>query len=557
MTYVRYILGVCLLPVAVAAATVNLVDGSQIIGATAQNVDTFTGIPYAEPPTGNLRLKPPQPLQAGPKTIQATGVPTGCPQFVTSTTAATSVSNRLYSAFNQVQLDTNATSPAFGEDCLTLNVQRPANATAASKLPVVYWIFGGGFEFGSTQTYDATQLVNTSVAQGKDIVYVAVNYRLGGFGFMPGKEVVADGSTNLGLLDQRLGLQWVADNIAAFGGDPSKVTIWGESAGSISVFNQMALYDGNNTYKGAPLFRAAVMDSGSVVPADPVNCTKGQAVYDTVVANAGCAQSADTLACLRAASYDTFLKAANSVPGITSFNSVALSYLPRPDGVALTQSPEVLVQQGKFAQVPFIVGDQEDEGTLFSLAQKNLTTTADVENYLSTIFFKDASTAQVQQLVVSYPDDPTAGSPFGTGMANNIYPQYKRLAAILGDATFTLTRRGFLAGVQAKYPTLKTYSYLNTYGFGTAQVGTAHASDIAQVYGQKSDPASTTIQAYYVSFFNTMDPNGAPGLMPWPTWAEGNNLMNFTASGGSTLIPDTFRNDSFTVLINNQGSFHI
>lgn len=132
--------------------------------------------------------------------------------------------------------------------------------------------------------YDGTSLVADSVAQGKPIIFVAVNYRVGGFGFLPGKEVLADGAANLGLLDQRLGLQWVADNIAAFGGDPEKVTIWGESAGSISVLDQMALYDGDNTYKGKPLFRGGIMNSGSVVPTDPVDGTKGQAIYDTVSA---------------------------------------------------------------------------------------------------------------------------------------------------------------------------------------------------------------------------------------------------------------------------------
>jgi acetylcholinesterase len=107
-------------------------------------------------------------------------------------------------------------------------------------LPVVFWVFGGGFEFGSTQTYDASEFISTSLAQKKDVIYVAVNYRLGGFGYLPGSEILKNGSANLGLLDQRLGLQWTADTIAKFGGDPSKVTIWGESAGCLSVFNQMA-----------------------------------------------------------------------------------------------------------------------------------------------------------------------------------------------------------------------------------------------------------------------------------------------------------------------------
>lgn len=130
--------------------------------------------------------------------------------------------------------------------------------------------------------YDGTSIVADSVAQGKPVIFVAVNYRVGGFGFMPGKEILADGSANLGLLDQRLGLQWVADNIAAFGGDPSKVTIWGESAGAISVMDQMLLYNGDHTYKGKPLFRGGIMNSGSIVPADPVDCPKGQLIYDTV-----------------------------------------------------------------------------------------------------------------------------------------------------------------------------------------------------------------------------------------------------------------------------------
>lgn len=108
-----------------------------------------------------------------------------------------------------------------------------------SKLTVL-----GAFEFGSTSMYDASTFIGNAAAQGKEFLYVSVNYRLGGFGFLPGKEILNDGSANLGLLDQRLGLQWTADNIAAFGGDPEKVTIWGESAGSIAVFDQMALYNG-------------------------------------------------------------------------------------------------------------------------------------------------------------------------------------------------------------------------------------------------------------------------------------------------------------------------
>ena len=222
----------------------------------------------------------------------------------------------------------------------------------------------------------------------------------------------------------------------------------------------MLLYDGNNTYNGKPLFRGAIMNSGSIVPADAVDCNKGQVVYDTVVEAAGCATSTDTLACLRSVDYETFLGAANSVPGILSYNSVALSYVPRPDGSAITDSPDVLVLGGKYAAVPMIIGDQEDEGTLFSLFQANTTTTADLISYLNDIFFNGATRDQITALVATYDDAISAGSPFRTGLFNEVYPGFKRLAAILGDLVFTLTRRAFLTAAVAVNPDVPAWSYL-------------------------------------------------------------------------------------------------
>ncbi|CZR53431.1 probable cholinesterase [Phialocephala subalpina] len=536
-----------------AGTTVTL-DHATVVGSSLLGIDSFKGIPYAQPPVENLRLKPPQPITSKLGTIQATGSPKACPQFLTSTNTSAIPNDVITEVLDTgfLQAVTNA-----GEDCLTVNVQRPSSATASSKLPVVFWIFGGAFEFGSTQTYDASELISTSVDQGKDIIYVSVNYRLGGFGFLPGAEIKKDGSANLGHLDQRLGLQWVADNIAKFGGDPDKVTIWGESAGSISVFNQMALYNGDNTYNGKPLFRAGIMDSGSVVPADAVDGPRAQGIYDTVVEHAGCSGSADTLACLRTLDYETYLKATTSVPSFTDYQSVALSYVPRPDGVALTQSPEILVGLGDYAKIPFIIGDQEDEGTLFSLVQSNISTTAQVVDYFKGVFFMDATLEQVQALVATYPDDPAAGSPFNTGLLNNIYPQYKRIAAMLGDLVFTLTRRVFLSLATTVNPSVPSWSYLASYDYGTPVLGTFHASDILTTYGITPGFPSSTIQKYYISFINTMDPNtGTTGLPTWPQWSQGNQLMHFQALSNS-LTPDTFRNESYHVIVSSATSFHI
>lgn len=156
-----------------AAPSVTIQHGT-VTGSTLLGVDSFKGIPYAQPPTGNLRLKPPQPITSSFGTFSATGVPKSCPQFfvqVNTTDIPTDVVGTLLNTpFAQAVTDS-------GEDCLTVNVQRPAGTTASSKLPVVFWIFGGGFEFGATQTYDGSSLVARSVDLKEPVIYVAVNYR--------------------------------------------------------------------------------------------------------------------------------------------------------------------------------------------------------------------------------------------------------------------------------------------------------------------------------------------------------------------------------------------
>lgn len=290
------------------------------------------------------------------------------------------------------------------------------------------------------------------------------------------------------------------------------------------------------------------MDSGSIFPTDPVDGYKAQGVYDAVVKDAGCSGSADTLACLRSLDYLTFLRATTSVAGIFGYQSLALSYLPRPDGAILTESPEVIAAKGNFAQIPFIIGDQEDEGTLFSLSQSNISTTRQLVDYFQNVFFPQLPRSDLETLVDSYPDNPSAGSPFNTGILNNIYPQFKRLAAILGDFIFTLTRRVLLNISSSVHPSVPTWSYLASYGYGTPVLGTVHASDILTTYGITPGIPSSAIQAYYISFINTLDPNqGTTGQIMWPKWSEGKQLLQFKALG-SSLLADDFRSTSYKII---------
>jgi Carboxylesterase family len=256
-------------PVKRAAPTVAIQYPQATIVGLSGDVEQFPGIPFAQPPVGPFRLKPPQPITQPMGTVMATQNGKACPQFIFSDT----INDAIPTSELGILLDTPLFQKALneGEDCLVLNIHRPAGTTADSKLPVLFWIFGGGFEIGWNSMYDGAPWVTSSVSQGQPLIMVTTNYRVGGFGFLPGKEVMADGSANLGLRDQRLALQWVADNIAAFGGDPTKVTIWGESAGAIrssfshegrspslgaiSVFDQMVLYGGDNTYKVSPEMR--------------------------------------------------------------------------------------------------------------------------------------------------------------------------------------------------------------------------------------------------------------------------------------------------------------
>lgn len=181
----------------------TLADGSTVIGYDAEGLSMWQGIPFAQPPVGPLRLRPPQALNGSLGTFDATQDARACPQLALDANSSNVLlgvaADLLNSPFGQNTL-LNA-----GEDCLTLNVIAPPDAKPGDNLPVAFWIFGGAFELGWSSLFNGSTYVQDSITQGKPIVWVAVNYRVGGFGFMGGKEMLAEGSTNLGLRDQRMG----------------------------------------------------------------------------------------------------------------------------------------------------------------------------------------------------------------------------------------------------------------------------------------------------------------------------------------------------------------
>lgn len=230
---------------------------------------------------------------------------------------------------------------------------------------------------------------------------------------------------------------------------------------------------------------------------------------------------------------------------------------PRPDGDVIPEPVDVLSQTGQYAKIPFIIGDQNDEGTLFSLVQSNLSTTDDFVTYFNEFFFPQASRDLVQGLADTYPDDAWAGSPYGTGPLYNLYPQRKRVAALLGDQLFTLQRRRTL-----HYNLLNgggpAWTYLATYLSAVPVLGTFHGSDVQQGFGSFGDTDAKKVQhAYYLSFFNTLDPNNGTSseFSTWPQWTEdGREILMLTNSIQSDVGNDTFREDSYQYLLKNIAS---
>ncbi|KAJ4030528.1 hypothetical protein NW761_000068 [Fusarium oxysporum] len=511
-------------PLSKRAATVKIANGT-VNGGTNGNVEFFKGIPFAKAPVGDLRFRHPQPYDSNFGELDATKRPLACIQGDGSTGS---------------------------EDCLKLIVVRPTSRPS-DKLPVMVFIHGGAFAGGEAeQGNDGTPVVKKSIEMGKPFILVSIQYRLGTFGFLPGKQLA--GNTNLGLRDQRMALQWVQENIAEFGGDPKKVTLWGFSAGAMSAFDHTIINNGNAN----GLFRGIILSSGSMIPALSYDSPKAQEIYDTVAARAGCGQSTDSLDCLRKLDAKKLQGAGYSLNMEFKYLGGNTPYFPRPDDTdSFFSTPaDTALAAGKYAKVPVLSGNSEDEGTLFALTQSNVTNNKILVDYIATYYPGNAQYSN--QFVAKYPDDlGISGSPFRTGLENNAFGQYKRLAAILGDITFIFQRRYHLQAISSEVP---TWSYLHTSAHDVGLVGSMHGSDGLQTLSSANTIVAQTQQRYAISFINTLDPNAlgvSSPLINWPKYTTSTAQLVNEGKDSNTLIKDDFRSQQYQYWRDNISKFRI
>jgi para-nitrobenzyl esterase len=447
----------------------GLVQG-EIDGGTRR----FFGIPFARPPVDNLRWRPPQPPDAWDGVLEANQMSLPCAQE----------RNTLW------QLSEN-------EDCLYLNVWTPDPAPSRP-LPVMVWIHGGGNGNGSTA--DPIPIVGgglfyngRTLAETRDVVVVTINYRLNIFGFLSHPALAEEDpgypySGNQALLDQHAALEWVRDNIAAFGGDAGNVTIFGESAGSFNVCYHVA----SPLSRG--LFHRAISESGG--------CTTRQTTLEesqqrtaSLIDAVGCGDAQDSLACLRALPVSVLLEH-------------SAGFGPIVDGAFVPDQPRTLYDNGDFSKVPYILGSNADEGTLFLVLNPPVETE---EEYLAALQTRYGERADA--IAAVYP-------------ADDFDNPNDALARVVGDSglvcgTYDSARRAAASGANVYLYNFARPVLTDLLPFLRA----THGAEIAFVFGSAEAPTAedealgVSMQGYWSRFAHTGDPNSA-GALEWPLYDD-------------------------------------
>ena len=455
-----------------AAGNMVTTQQGNVLGNLASGFRSFLGIPYAAPPTGKLRWEPPQAATAWTEARDATKYGFTCPQIpLVGMTPATKQN----------------------EDCLTLNVWTPW-PLPASKAPVMVWIHGGGFTMGgsATATYNGAK-----IAQKSKTVLVSLNYRLGPLGFLA-HSAIKPGSANFGILDQQAALRWVKQNIAAFGGDPNNVTIFGESAGGMSVGAHLA----SPASKG--LFHRAAIQSGGVGETLDT-LTAAQAQGTKLVQKLGCDAAQNTLDCIRGKKADDVIKALPLKAGF--FFGTGASWGPLVDGVVLPKQPMTLVKDGKWNKVPLLLGTNKDEGTLFIfLGQLAAMTKVQYSAWVTSFFG-----AQATKVLAEYPV---------TGYAK----PSDAMSALLADLAFHCTARRAARNIAAAGQPVYRYHFTVTpSGSLLAFLGAFHSAEIPFIFDTslKVSTAEAALTQQMMGFWTRFaakgDPNEA-GKSTWPSY---------------------------------------
>lgn len=477
----------------------------------ASGIRSFKGVPFAEPPIGDLRWKPPQPAKNWQGVRKADQFGPRCMQ------------RALFG-------DMNFRSNGMSEDCLYLNVWTPAK-TGREKLPVLVYFFGGGFLAGdgSEPRYDGESMAK------KGIVAVTVNYRLGVFGFFAHPELTKESprraSGNYALLDQNAALKWVQQNIAAFGGDPQRVTIAGESAGSIAVSAQMASPLSKNLIAGAIGESGSIMGALSAVPL--AEAEQNGVKFASGITEGG----AMSLAQLRAMPAEQLLEA-TAKPGLPRFS-------PTVDGNFFPKSPAEIFAAGEQARVPLLAGSNTEESGYFAVLGREKPT---VENYRKALarlypgkadeIFKlypatnetevmDAAQDLASDRFIAYSTWKWVDLATKTGGKPTYYYLYARprpaMRPEMGDAAAGLAG-GVVRGAQAQAanqrpkPRGAVHSAEIEYALGNLDGNKVYA------WTPEDYAVSKVMQEYFANFIKTGNPNGA-GLPNWPKFSEGQRLL--------------------------------
>jgi para-nitrobenzyl esterase len=476
--------------------TVKIAQG-KAQGKTINNgkVNAFLGLPYAAPPVGDLRWKAPEPAVKWKGVRDASRYGARCMQAP---------------VFADMVFQDNGPS----EDCLYLNVFAPSSAKSGSKLPVLFWIHGGGYSGGSA----SEPRHNGDFLPGKGVVLVTINYRLGVFGFLATADLAkeANGAAgNYGLLDMVAALQWVKSNIAKFGGDPDNVTIFGESAGSFAVSTLVAAPPAHG------LFQKAIGESGGafsdLLPTGTLEASEERGGEWTA------SLGATTLAELRAMPADAILT--------SSTKRGAPRFSPVVDGRLLTEPVSETYAQGKQAHVPLMAGWNRDEVNGPAIGM----TVADWKAFAAEHFgerseeflavYPGETDEQAVRSTIDYSSD--AFIAFGT---------WKWIEAHRKTGDSPVYRYHFeLAAPPSKF-------HVGWYAF--------HSDDIEYVFGTldtrpgadwrpEDRKLSDEMMSYWANFARTGDPNG-PGLPVWPKYGADHQLIrldNPITSGPSTVEP--------------------